>query len=34
MIVVGRHHDLGLAKAKRLGETIAQQRRDRGRRRA
>jgi putative polyhydroxyalkanoate system protein len=28
MIVVGRHHDLGLAKAKRLAETIAQQLRE------
>jgi putative polyhydroxyalkanoate system protein len=25
MIVVGRHHDLGLARAKRLAETIAKQ---------
>jgi putative polyhydroxyalkanoate system protein len=28
MIVVGRHHDIGLAKAMRLAETIAQQLRD------
>jgi putative polyhydroxyalkanoate system protein len=28
MIVVGRHHDLGLAKAKRLAETIARQLQD------
>jgi putative polyhydroxyalkanoate system protein len=28
MIAVGRHHDLGLAKAKRLAETMARQLRD------